>query len=409
MGSTLFYIIIAIIVFDFILERVLQYLNITWRSKPIPEELNGIYDKEKYAKQQAYSKENSRFSSLTSAFSFVLILVFLFFQGFAILNNYLSQSIENELLLGLAFFGILFIANDIIAIPFSIYDTFVIEQKYGFNKMTAKTFVLDKFKGYLLTAVIGGVLYAIIYLVYIYTGKDFWIYCWGILSFFMIFFSMFYSNIIVPLFNKQKPLSNLELKKIISEFSTKVGFKVDNIYEIDGSKRSSRANAYFTGLGPKKRIVLYDTLLNELSDNEVLAVLAHEIGHYKKKHTLVGILISLIQTGIMLFILSLLITNPLLSQALGVKEPTFHIALIAFALLYSPISTVTGLFMNILSRKNEYEADNFVRVNADEKELIAALKQLSKNNLSNLTPHPLFVWVNYSHPTILQRIKMLKK
>ncbi len=409
METKLFYIIIAIIVFDFVSERILQYLNISWRSKAIPEELKGIYDDKKYAKQQAYSKENSRFSSFTSSFSFVVILIFLFFQGFALLNNYLSQSIDSELLLGLAFFGILFIANDIISLPFSIYDTFVIEQKYGFNKMKPKTFVFDKLKGYLLTAVIGGVLYAVIYKVYVYTEEYFWIYCWGILSLFMVFFSMFYSNIIVPLFNKQKTLSNKELKTSITEFSKKVGFKIDNIYEIDGSKRSSRANAYFTGFGPKKRIVLYDTLLNELSENEIVAVLAHEIGHYKKKHTLVGLIISLIQMGIMLFILSILITNPLLSQALGVAEPTFHIALIAFTLLYSPISTITGLFMNVLSRNNEYEADNFVKENTYEDALINALKKLSKNNLSNLTPHPWFVWANYSHPTILQRIKMLKK
>lgn len=409
MERVLFFTIIGIIVFDFLLERVLQYLNISWRSKPIPEKLLGIYDDEKYKKQQAYSKENSKFSILTSSFSFVLILVFLFFNGFALLNNYLLNYFESELYLGLAFLGVLFIAGDILSLPFSIYDTFVIEQKYGFNKTTPKLYLFDKLKGYALSIVLGGILYLVVYKFYESTGSMFWIYCWLIITGFLVFFSMFYSNLIVPLFNKQKPLQNAELKEAIQEFSKGVGFKVDNIYEIDGSKRSTRANAYFTGLGPKKRIVLYDTLIKELSVNEIVAVLAHEIGHNKHKHTTWGLILSILQMGIMLFVLSIFISNPILTQSLGVSEVTFHIALIAFALLYSPISTLTGLFMNVLSRKNEYQADAFVKNNYDEIHLISALKKLSKNNLSNLTPHPLFVWFSYSHPTILDRINMLEK
>lgn len=408
MEQTVFYIIIAIIVFDFVFERILEYINVTWRSKPIPVELQGIYDDEKYKKQQAYSKANSKFSVLTSTLSFVLIISFLLLDGFAILNNYLGAFIQNELYLGLAFFGILYIANDIITLPFSLYDTFVIEQRFGFNKTTVKTFIFDKLKGYLLTAILGGVMYSVLFKLYETTGEYFWLFCWGVIAFFMIFFSMFYSNIIVPLFNKQKPLSNSSLKDAISNFSNKVGFKLDNIYEIDGSKRSTRANAYFTGLGPKKRIVLYDTLINELSEDEIVAVLAHEIGHYKKKHTLTGIILSVLQMGIMFYILSLFISNPVLTNALGVPDLMFHISLIAFALLYSPISTITGLFMNVLSRKNEYEADNFVKENSTSEHLVTALKKLSTNNLSNLTPHPFFVWVNYSHPTLLQRIKAME-
>jgi len=407
MERIIFYIIIAIIIFDFVFERILEYLNVSWRSKQIPTELKGIYDDEKYKKQQAYSKTNSKFSVITSTVSFILIIVFLFFDGFALLNNYLSPNIQNELFLGLSYFGILYLANDILTLPFSLYDTFVIEQRFGFNKTTVKTYIFDKLKGYLLTAILGGFLYSVLFKLYESTGAYFWILCWGVIAFFMIFFSMFYSNIIVPLFNKQKPLSNSNLKDAISQFSKKVGFKLDNIYEIDGSKRSTRANAYFTGLGPKKRIVLYDTLLNELNDDEIVAVLAHEIGHYKKKHTLTSIVLSVIQMGIMFYILSLFISNPLLANALGVPNAFFHISLIAFALLYSPISTITGLFMNTLSRKNEYEADNFVRENGNPDFLVSALKKLSTNNLSNLTPHPAYVWVNYSHPTLLQRIKAI--
>lgn len=409
MENILFLVIIGIIVFDFIVERVLQYLNISWRNKPIPAELDGIYDEEKYKKQQDYSKANSKFSVISSTFSFILILTFLLFNGFAWLNEILAQYFENELWLGLSFFGTLYIVSDLLSMPFSIYDTFVIEQKFGFNKTSPKTFIFDKLKGYLLSVILGGGLYAIVFKFYEQAGSMFWIYGWAIITIVLIFFSMFYSNLIVPLFNKQKPLSNTELKKAIEDFSNKVNFKIDNVFEIDGSKRSTRANAYFTGFGPKKRIVLYDTLINELSTDEIVAVLAHEIGHNKYKHTISGLFISILQMGIMFFILSLFISNPLLSNALGVSEPVFHISLIAFALLYSPISTITGLFMNILSRKNEYQADAFVKEKSSSIDLIEALKKLSKNNLSNLTPHPVYVWMNYSHPTLLQRIKRLIK
>ncbi len=404
----IFKIIIAIISIDFVVDLILDYLNGSWRTKPIPEKLQGIYDKEKYDKQQRYSKTNSRFSTFQSSVSFVVIILFLLFQGFAWLNNYLLQYSDNELVVGLLFFGVLFIGGDLLSLPFSIYDTFVIEQKFGFNKSTPKIFIGDKLKSYLLTIILGGGIYALIYLIYKHTGEYFWLYCWGVITLIMVFFTMFYSNLIVPLFNKQKPLENSSLKQAISDFSNKVGFKLDNIFEIDGSKRSTRANAYFTGLGAKKRIVLYDTLIKELSEDEIVSVLAHEIGHYKHKHTLSAIILSVLQTGIMLFILSLFISNPLLSNALGVQQPTFHISLIAFGLLYSPISTVTSLFMNILSRKNEYQADAYAKKHADASSLISALKKLSQNSLSNLTPHPIYVWVHYSHPTLLQRIENLE-
>lgn len=409
MEHLIFYLIIAIIVVDFTIEQVLDYLNNSYRKKPIPDKLKNIYDQEKYDKQQHYAKVNSKFSMLSSSFSFLFIIIFLFAKGFAIIHNYLSYNFENQLFVGLLFFAILYFANDILSLPFAIYDTFIIEQKFGFNKTTPKLFVADKFKNYLLTILIGGGLYTLIFLLYKHTEQYFWLYCWLSITVIMLFFTMFYSKLIVPLFNKQKPLSNENLKITIETFSQKVGFKLDNIFEIDGSKRSSRANAYFTGIGPKKRIVLYDNLINQLSENEIIAVLAHEIGHYKHKHTLSGVLISVLQMGIMLFILSLFINNPLFSKALGVDTPTFHISLITFALLYSPISTLTGLFMNIWSRKNEYQADAFAKKYTNEEDLISALKKLAENNLSNLTPHPFYVWVNYSHPTILQRIERLEK
>ena len=413
MYTTLFFIIISIIVFDFVFSTFLSYINSSKQSPTLPEEVKGIYDEEKYAKQQKYKKTNTRFSYLTSSFSVVLILLMFFLGGFAFVNDIAVKfSIkiglpEDPIIVAMVFFAILMFVNDFLSTPFSIYDTFVIEEKFGFNKTTVKTFIFDKIKGWLLGGIIGGGLMALIIWFYTATQDMFWIYTWGLVSFFSIFMVMFYSNLIVPLFNKQTPLPDGDLRTAIEIFSNKVGFKLKNIYQIDGSKRSTKANAYFTGLGAKKRIVLYDTLINDMTDKEIVAVLAHEIGHYKKKHTLQGIIISIIQTGIILFIFSRFVDSPALSQALGIETPSFHIALIAFGILYSPISTVTGLFMNILSRKNEFQADKFAAENYDKVEMISALKKLSIKNLSNLTPHKLYVFFTYSHPPLLKRIEAI--
>jgi STE24 endopeptidase len=315
---------------------------------------------------------------------------------------------DNSILAALIFFGIMMFASDIINTPFSIYDTFVIEEKYGFNKTSLKTFILDKIKGWLLGAIIGGGLLALIIYIYQKTQSMFWIYAWLAISAFSIFMAMFYSNLIVPLFNKQTPLEEGELRDSISSFARSVEFKLDNIYVINGSKRSSKANAYFTGFGAKKRVVLFDTLIEEMETDEIVAVLAHEVGHYKKKHVTQGIFISLFQSGIVLLLFSLLIDNPLLSKALGVEKPNFHIGMVAFGILYSPVSFVLGILMNILSRKNEFQADAFASDNYDPGSLSAALKKLSGRNLSNLTPHPLYVFFNYSHPPLLERLKKLK-
>ncbi len=334
MAYTFFIIIISILVFDYILERILNYLNITYLSNVLPKELEGIYDPEKYRKSQDYLKANNRFGFITSTASFIAILFMLFFDGFAFVDNFARQYSENPILLALMFFGIIGIVADILTTPFSVYDTFVIEQKFGFNRTTVNTFILDKIKGWLLGAVIGGVLFSVIIWIYGATGNMFWIYTWLIISAFMIFMTMFYSTLIVPLFNKQKPLEAGELRTAIEDFAKKAGFKLDNIFVIDGSKRSAKSNAYFSGLGSKKRIVLYDTLIKQHTTEELLAVLAHEIGHYKKKHTLTGIVISVLQTGLMLFILSFFIQkdSPLsaaLCQALGAKS-SFHIGILAF-------------------------------------------------------------------------------
>ncbi|NOR75764.1 MAG: M48 family metalloprotease [Draconibacterium sp.] len=408
MHEILFWIIIGIIILDFLFEKYIDYLNTTKWSDTLPDELKGIYDEKKYKKQQAYQRENHGFGVLTSSFSFVITLSMFLFFGFALVNGWAWGFTNNAILAALIFFGILMFASDIINTPFSIYDTFKIEEKYGFNKTTPKTFVLDKLKGWLIGAIIGGGLLALLIFIYQKTQGMFWIYAWIVISAFSIFMAMFYSNLIVPLFNKQTPLEEGELRTAINSFSEKVGFKLDNIFVINGSKRSTKANAYFTGLGRKKRIVLYDTLINDLENDELVAVLAHEIGHNKKKHVIQGLLIGLMQTGIVLFIFSLLINNPNLSRALGVESPNFHIGLVAFGILYSPVSFILGIFMNMLSRKNEYEADKFAAENYNPKPLASALKKLSVTNLSNLTPHKTYVYFHYSHPTLLQRLAYLK-
>ncbi len=414
MSHTLFIIIIAIIIFNYLLERFLEYLNSTKWNNKLPGELEGIYDAEKYRKSQDYEKVKHKFSFVTDTLSFIAILLMLFFSGFAYVDNIVRQYTDNPILLALLFFGILALAAYVLSLPFSVYSTFVIEEKFGFNKTTHRTFIFDQIKTLILGAIIGGGLLSLVVWIYESTGNWFWLIAWAALSIFMIFITMFYSTLIVPLFNKQTPLEQGELRDAIEDFAVKVGFKLDNIYVINGSKRSKKANAYFSGLGAKKRIVLYDTLIKDLTTEEIVSVLAHEIGHYKKKHTRTSIILSIIQTGLMLFILSLFIKKNSamslsLSQALGSNNPSFHLGILAFALLYSPLSLILGLFMNIVSRKNEYQADSFAGEKYSASALQTALKKLSVNNLSNLNPHPAYVFFYYSHPTVLQRLEALEK
>ena len=409
MYNTVFYIILGIIIFDFLLERFLNYLNSKRMSSQLPEEVSDVYNAVEYKKSQDYKKTNDKFGLWVSTFNFIIILLMLFYGGFAYVDGIARSFADNPVVVAIIFFGILMFASDLINTPFSIYDTFVIEERFGFNKTSPKTFINDKLKGWLLGGIIGGGLLALIIWFYQVTGRYFWFYAWILISVFMIFMSMFYSTLIVPLFNKQEPLEEGDLRNAIEEFSEKAKFKLKNIFVIDGSKRSSKANAYFSGLGSKKRIVLFDTLIKDLKNQEIVAVLAHEIGHYKKKHTLTSIVLSILQTGITLYILSLFIDSPALSKALGAEQPSFHLGLIAFGILYSPISLIIGLLMNIFSRKNEYQADRFAKKHHNPEDLVQALKKLSKNNLSNLTPHPVYVFFHYSHPPLLKRIRALKQ
>ncbi|MCB0382443.1 MAG: M48 family metallopeptidase [Psychroserpens sp.] len=408
-STLLFYIIISIIVINYIIDKILDALNARHYDDPIPEELKDVYDKTEYQKSQAYKKTNYKFGIFSSAFSIILTLGFLLLDGFEYVDNIARNYTENPILIALFFFGIIMLGSDIISTPFSIYKTFVIEEQFGFNKTTAKIFIIDKVKGLLMMAILGGGILALIIWFYQQTQEQFWLYAWGIITVFTIFMNLFYARLIVPLFNKQTPLEDGTLREKISEYAQSVGFSLKNIFVIDGSKRSTKANAYFSGFGSEKRITLYDTLVNDLEEEEIVAVLAHEVGHYKRNHIIFNLISSIVLTGIMLFVLSVFISNPLLSNALGVEIPNFHVGLIAFGMLYSPISELIGLAMNYISRQFEYQADNYAKTTYKAEPLITSLKKLSKNSLSNLTPHPSYVWMHYSHPTLLERVRNLKK
>jgi len=405
----LFYILIAIIIIKFLFDTYINALNSKHFNDAIPEELKGIYNDDEYLKSQKYKIENYKFSLISSLFSVVTTLLFFFLDGFKFVDELARSISNNTIVITLVFFGIIFLASDILSLPFSYYKTFVIEEKFGFNKMSIKTFILDKIKGWLMLLIVGGGLMALITWFYELTTTNFWLYTWGVITVFTLFLNLFYSKLIVPIFNKQKPLEDGELRNEIEKFATKIGFKLDNVFVIDGSKRSTKANAYFSGFGSQKRITLFDTLINDLDTNEIVAVLAHEVGHYKRKHVIYNLILSIGITGLTLYILSLLVGNLTLSQALSVETPSFHIGLIAFVILYSPISEITNLFMNSLSRKFEFQADNYAKENFNPADLISSLKKLSKNSLSNLTPSNLYVKIHYSHPTLLQRILNLKK
>lgn len=401
-------VILGISIISYLFDQILDYINLKAQRKDIPAEVEGFYNHEKYQKSLDYQKDKTRFSFITSGFSFLLSLGMLVLGGFGWLDTFLRPFFTNEIILALAFFGILMIVSDILTIPFQWYSTFVIEEKYGFNKTTIKTFITDKLKGYLLGALIGGALLSILIYLVNTIGPNFWIWFGLLAAAFTLLVNMFYTSLILPLFNKLTPLAEGELKTTIESFAKKVNFPLDNVFVMDGSKRSAKANAFFSGIGKKKKIVLYDTLINNHTKEELVAVLAHEVGHFKKKHIIWSYLISIIQIFFVLFILSKMVFNDNLSTALGGSQQAIHLNLIAFGILFSPISGITGLLMSMLSRKNEFEADAYAKETFDGKALSNALKRLSVDSLSNLYPHPAYVFFHYSHPPLLQRLEALK-
>jgi len=406
--NTIFFLIIIIPVAGFLLEQYLIHLNTRMWSDTLPEKLKGICPEDEYRKSQMYDRENVKLAFWSSTFNLAVILIMIIAGGFSLVDGIARTFSTNLVIVALIFFVFIGLASEVINIPFTWYDTFVIEKKYGFNTMTIRTFTTDILKSWFITVLIGIPVLALLTWFYYEAGSKFWFYAWALITVFSVFINFFYSELIVPLFNKQIPLAEGTLRDKIGSFAARTGFKLKNIYVIDGSKRSTKSNAYFSGFGKKKRIVLYDTLIKEFSEEEIVAVLAHEIGHYKKKHVLINLLFSVMLTGFMLFLFSLVVDNPKLSQALGAKESSFHLGLIVFGILYSPLSLLIGLITNIISRENEFAADLFVKENYNGVFLGNALKKLSVKNLSNMMPHPLYVFFHYSHPPLLQRLEKLE-
>lgn len=407
-GHPLFYGIVIILVVQYLVDTILDYLNAKYFLKDIPIELKDVFDADDYEKAQNYQQINYRFGILKDGVGLLVVLLFLLFGGFQMVDSLVQDFFVNPIFQALGFFGMLALLSSLISLPFSFYQTFSIEEKFGFNKTTKKTFFLDILKGGLLSALLGGGILALVIWFLEWAGTYFWIYVWVVASMLMLFMNLFYSKLLVPLFNKQTLLEPGNLKSAIQKYAQKVGFDLKNIFVIDGSKRSTKANAYFSGFGKQKRITLYDTLINDLDDEEIVAVLAHEVGHYKRKHVVFNMLSSILLTGLTLYLLSLFINTPDLSLALGVTSTSYHASLLAFFLLYSPISIVTGLAMNYVSRKFEFQADDYAKNTFAPLPLITSLKKLSKSNLSNLTPHPAYVFVHYSHPPLIERIRNLK-
>jgi len=406
--TTLFYIIVFILIGQYLLHFVLDVLNAKSFSEAIPEEVNDVFNEEEYRKSQAYKKTNHGFGLFSDGVSLGATLLFLFLGGFEWVDQLARSWVSGTIPVALVFFGIILLGSSLLGIPFSYYKTFVIEERFGFNKTSKGTFVTDILKGWLLAALLGGGVLALFIWFYQWAGQDFWWYAWIVFAVFIMGINLFYSRFIVPIFNKQTVLEEGSLKKAIASYAQKVGFELNKIFVIDGSKRSTKANAYFSGFGKEKRITLFDTLIQDLDEEEIVAVLAHEVGHYQKKHVLFNLFVSVALTGFTLFVLSLFINNPDISLAIGVSQPSFHAGLVGFMLLYSPISELTGLAMNYISRKFEYQADNYAKSTFAAQPLITSLKKLSKNSLSNLTPHPAYVFVHYSHPALVQRIRNLK-
>ena len=400
----IFILLVCIIIFNFIKDFFLDYLNSKNFNNKIPEIISDVYDSEKYLKSQEYKKTQYRFSKYSKIFSLLIILSFFYFDGFIIVDSFSRNLFKSEILISLTFFGTIFFGNELLSLHFSIFFTFFIEEKFGFNKTSIQTYISDKLKSWILTILFGGGVLSFIIFQEQLIGENFWIVAWIFITGITIVINGFYAQIIVPLFNEQKKLENGELRSEIEKYSCKVGFDLSNIFIIDGSKRSSKANAYFSGFGKQKRVTLFDTLIEKLNKKQIVAVIAHEIGHYKKNHIIFNLFFSIIQTGIMLYILSLFIYMPIFSNALGIENHSFHIGLVTFSILFTPISEISSLIFNLFSRKFEYEADEFAKNTYNGEYLIEALKILSKDSLSNLTPHPKYVWWHYSHPTLFQRV-----
>ena len=405
MEQTYYFIIIGALIVEYLLSTISSVLNMNSITSTIPDGFQEFYDDKKYSKSQEYLKDKTKLGLYSSTFSLILTLIVIHFGLFGFLDEFVRSNSTHYIISGLLFFGILFLINDILNIPFSLYSTFVVEEKYGFNKTSIHTFIADKCKGYGLTIVFGSaIMVPVFYFFNTFQDNGWWI-AWALITAFMIAVQPLFVHVIAPMFNKFTPLEDGDLKAAIEEFANKVGFPIGRIDVMDGSKRSAHSNAYFSGFGKSRRIALFDTLLDKHSTEEIVSVVAHEIGHYKKKHIITGTVLGVIETGIMLFIFNLFMNDSDLFAVFSVDTVSIYCGLVFFSMLYSPISMVTSIFTTAMSRKNEFEADAYALETTQKPEpLISMLKGLSASNLSHLTPHPLMVFLSYSHPPVVDRI-----
>lgn len=407
-ADTILWIILGVFSLEFFFQKILEWLQNRARKRQIPEELNDVYDESAYLKQQKYHLAHFRLDNLVSFVLYIAVFALLITKSFGYLYLQIGALKLHPVLHTLTFFGIIGVAAELIQLPASWYSTFYIEEQYGFNTTTQTTFWLDKLKGFLVSLIIGGGLLALINIIYLQLRADFWWLAWIVTVLFIVFMNAFYTKLILPIFNKLEPLPDGELRAKIEEIAYAAGFELENIYIMDGSKRSKKANAFFTGFGKRKNIVLFDTLQQQLSIQEIGAVLAHEIGHYKKKHTLIHMIWSIFTTGLLLWLFSIVAENLLMAEAMGVSEPAFALSLMFFSFLFIPLNFVLSFCFNILSRKHEFQADAFAGQITESRYLISALKKLTSANFSHLTPHKAYVFFEYSHPPLLDRIVHLE-
>lgn len=403
------FIIIFALAGSYLLELISDILNVRSLKAEVPGDFKDLYDADSYLKSQQYTRVTTRFGLVNNSFDLAVLIAFWFAGGF----NYVDLMVRglgyNVVWTGLLFIGLLMFSKTILSLPFSIYSTFVIEERFGFNKTTAATFIADLFKGVLLTLLLGAPLMGIVIWFFHSAGPLAWLYCWIAVTAFMLFIQFIAPAWIMPLFNKFKPLEEGELRDAIMNYASSVDFSLENLFVMDGSKRSSKSNAFFTGFGRNKRIALFDTLIDGHSTSELVAILAHEIGHYKKKHILQSMIIGILHMGLMLFLMSIFVSNKGLFDAFYMDKGSVYAGLVFFGILFSPLEIILSVLMNLLSRKNEYEADRFaVDTTGGKEDMVRGLKKLSVHNLSNLTPHPFYVFLNYSHPPLLERIRAIR-
>jgi len=402
-------VIVVALLLEYGLSALADLLNLRALRPELPAELRGAYDAERYRKSQEYTVARTRFGFWPATFDLLLVLGFWAAGGFAWLDGAVRALDRGPIVSGLVFIGALGLAKALVDLPFQVWSTFVIEERFGFNKTTVRTFVLDRVKMLLLAVLIGGPVLAAILWFFEAAGERAWLLCWAFTTAFSIVLHFVAPTWILPLFNRFQPLEEGDLRAAVLDYSRRVGFPLEGLFVIDGSRRSTKANAYFTGFGRRKRIALYDTLLEHHDTDEVVAIVAHEIGHYKRHHIVLGLVLGCLQTGVVFWLLSVFLRHAGLFAAFGVAEPSVHAGLVFFSLLYAPLDLALSAALQAVSRRHEFQADRFARETTGTPErLITALKRLSAESLANLTPHPFYVLLHHSHPPLLERIRALR-